>query len=108
MDKKVNVDKNNQIKFQNTMTRKKYEFSKIFTITTFITMILHLICTIVFKVKNVDILPIFTTMIPIYLTIFGGYFGKSGFENHAKIKMNTYDSYSDNDGFEINDDGEIQ
>lgn len=66
------------------------EFSKIIVRRGLLIFLIHLILTmaiIFFRVESAMFtVSLMNTAIPLYVVIFGGYFGKAGIENYQKIK----------------------
>lgn len=78
------------------MMRNKFEFSKVIVRRTLILLVLHLIMTmlvIYFRAEVAQsLVNLMSATMPVYLVIFGGYFGKAGLENYNKIKYDAIET----------------
>ena len=75
------------------MEKKHFEFSKIIVRRTLLIFLSHILLTIgvtFFRPESaIQLVSLMNATIPLYIVIFGGYFGKAGLENFNKIKYQT-------------------
>lgn len=72
------------------MREKHFEFSKVIVRRGMLLFTLHTLLTLVvifFRTESAHYsVSLMTATMPLYVVIFGGYFGKAGLENYQKIK----------------------
>ena len=72
------------------MKKNYFEFSKVIVRRTLLIFLVQMLATMVVAFfrpeSSVQMVGLMTATIPLYIIIFGGYFGKAGLENYNKIK----------------------
>lgn len=78
------------------MDKKHFEFSKVIVRRALIIFLFQMLITMVITFfrpeSTVPLVSLMNATIPLYIVIFGGYFGKAGLENYNKIKFQTIET----------------
>lgn len=73
------------------MNKKYFEFSKVIVRRALIVFLLQMLLTMAITFfrpeSTMQLVSLMNATIPLYIVIFGGYFGKAGLENYNKIKF---------------------
>lgn len=81
-----------------------HEFSKVMVRRTLLVFLIHMMLTILSIFLRAEIAPslvgLMNATVPVYIVIFGGYFGKAGIENYQKIKNEAADCDTDEESQE--------